>query len=68
MNLVGEYCPSLVVLYVTDCRDVTEKSLNRLRARGVKIDRPQNPFYGDRLFSEKNNNGGPPPPQLRLQV
>ena len=78
MSLVAEYCPQLVVLYVTDCRDITEKSLNRLRMRGVKIDRPLNPFYGMSLVAAGNisdnnndskpNNGGPPPPQIRLQV
>jgi hypothetical protein len=36
MNLVGEYCEALVVLYVTDCRDVTEKSLNRLREKEIQ--------------------------------
>ena len=31
VSLVAEYCHNIVVLYVTDCRDVTENSLNRLR-------------------------------------
>ena len=55
VSLVAEYCHNIVVLYVTDCRDVTEHSLNRLRVRGVKIDRAANPFYGIKQ-------------QLRLQV
>ena len=31
VSLVAEYCHNIVVLYVTDCRDVTEHSLSRLR-------------------------------------
>ena len=37
VSLVAEYCHHLVVLYVTDCRDVTEHSLNRLRFVTVKL-------------------------------
>ena len=44
MMLVAEYCPDLRVLNVTDCRDVTDRSLARLRARECKIDRPANPY------------------------
>ena len=66
MALVAEYCPRLKVLNVTDCRDITEKSLARLRKRGVKIDRPANPFCP--AAGEGGVNGGRVPPELRLQV
>ena len=56
---MAEISPRLRVLNVTDCRDVTEKSLARLRSRGVKIDRPQNPF-----FAKENGN----PAELRLNI
>ena len=39
----GEYCPSLRSLSVTDCRDVSESSLSKLRHRGVMIDRKLDP-------------------------
>ena len=39
VSTVGEYCRSLAELHVTDCRDVTEQSLTRLRQRGVRVDR-----------------------------
>ena len=39
----GEYCPSLCSLAVTDCRDVTESSLAKLRQRGVVVDRKLDP-------------------------
>ena len=40
---VAEYCPRLASLAVTDCRDVTEQSLARLRGRGVAVDRQLDP-------------------------
>jgi len=43
VGLVAEYCPLLASLAVTDCRDVTEASLARLRARGVEVDRKLDP-------------------------
>ena len=43
VSTVGEYCKNLSELSVTDCRDVTEQSLSRLRQRGVKIDRQLDP-------------------------
>jgi len=43
VGLVGEYCSSLASLAVIDCRDVTEASLARLRARGVEVDRKLDP-------------------------
>ena len=42
--LEGEYCPSLRSLAVTDCRDVTESSLSKLRQRGVVVDRKLGPI------------------------
>ena len=36
VNIVGEYCKHLSDLRVTDCRDVSEQSLGKLRRRGVK--------------------------------
>ena len=36
VNIVGEYCKQLSDLRVTDCRDVSEQSLGKLRRRGVK--------------------------------
>ena len=38
-RLLGEYCRALKGLEVRDCRDVTEISLARLRANGMKIDK-----------------------------
>ena len=44
LNIIeGEYCPSLCSLAVTDCRDVTESSLAKLRQRGVVVDRKLDP-------------------------
>merc|ERR1712012_479348 len=43
VTLIGEYCPSLRSLSVTDCRDVSESSLSKLRQRGVMIDRRLDP-------------------------
>jgi len=43
VGLVAEYCALLASLAVTDCRDVTEASLARLRARGVEVDRKLDP-------------------------
>lgn len=66
--LVAEYCPNLRVLNITDCRDVTEQSLTRLRQRGVKIDRQLNPLYAARLRLDERLRGPPVHPDLRLQV
>jgi len=41
---MSEYCSGLTSLNVHDCRDVTEQSLNRLRQRGVRIDRKLDPI------------------------
>merc|ERR1719433_2020108 len=70
MNLVTEYCPKLQVLNVTDCRDITEQSLIRLRQKGVKIDRQLNPLYAARLRLEQRIQDQIPPnhPNIRLQV
>ena len=43
MSAVGEYCPGLSELRVTDCRDVTEQSLSLLRRREVRVDRQLDP-------------------------
>ena len=43
VSTVGEYCRALAELHVTDCRDVTEQSLTRLRQRGVRVDRQLDP-------------------------
>ena len=64
MNLVAEYCPRLVVLSVLDCRDITERSLSKLRRKNVRIDRPLDPFYASNGTYRK----GPPGMDLRLQV
>ncbi len=45
LSLVAEYCHHLTVLGVMECRDVTERSLCRLRQRGVRVDRPLNPYF-----------------------
>ena len=39
MGCVAEYCSKLKKLRIADCRDITEKSLRRARARGVKATR-----------------------------
>merc|ERR1712098_119039 len=47
LNGIAKFCPKIHTLDITgcwrvtdsDCRDVTEQSLTRLRQRGVKIDR-----------------------------
>lgn len=64
ISLVGEYCKDLLYLGVADCRDVTEASLQKLRARGIKMDRPQNPFYRPDADVPNQNRDRP----LRLQV
>ena len=49
-------------------RDVTEQSLQRLRKRGVQIDRQLNPLYAARLRLEQRIQEPPNHPNLRLQV
>jgi len=67
--LVAEYCPNLRVLKVTDCRDVSEQSLTRLRQRQVQIDRQLNPLHAARLRLDERLGGAPAQhPDLRLQV
>jgi len=67
--VVSEYCPNLRVLNVTDCRDVSEHSLTRLRQRQVQIDRQLNPLHAARLRLDERLNGAPGQhPDLRLQV
>jgi F-box/leucine-rich repeat protein 15 len=39
IRMVGEYCHKLRYLNVKDCRDISEASLARLRAKGVIINR-----------------------------
>ena len=62
VSLAGEYCTHLRVLNVVDCRDVTERSLGKLRTRGVRIDRLLNPLLAGRGPAVAGN------PPLRLQV
>ncbi|KAK3089965.1 hypothetical protein FSP39_008052, partial [Pinctada imbricata] len=38
MHIVAEYAQSLQALQVRECRDVTERTLSKLRQRGVKTD------------------------------
>ena len=42
--MLGEYCKTLKALQVRECRDITEISLSKLRARGMKIDIPAHPW------------------------
>lgn len=39
-RFLGEYCKSLQGLQVRECRDVTEISLARLRAKSIRVDVP----------------------------
>ena len=71
---IAEYCKDLKLLNITDCRDVTEASLMRLRKRGVRIDRPVDPLsirLGARrgvIPVEPLYDEDPLPVSLRLQV
>ena len=47
---------------------MTEQSLQRLRKRGVQIDRQLNPLYAARLRLEQRIQEPPNHPNLRLQV
>jgi len=53
IRLVGEYCRHLKFLEVSDCREVTEHSLTRLRKKGIRIDRPLDPFFVQCRSSKK---------------
>ena len=64
VKMVGEYCPYLRVLNVTDCRDVSENSLSSLRDKGVRIDRALNPLQLARMRLDARMRQ----PPLGLQV
>ena len=65
VRIVGEYCPHLRVLNVTDCRDVSEQSLGVLRQNGVRIDRALNPLQLARMRLDARMR---PQPPVGLQV
>ena len=62
LALVGEYCPGLARLAVTDCRDVTEASLARLRQQGVVVDRKLDPVMLRIMRIRRENR------QARVQI